>query len=175
MINYTQIYSHKKSHHQFAAALRDNCPLLLSREMTSALSIAVTQSNAVTIATIIQYIANNPNRGYERQLDGLLHYICEMAPTSLDVVLDNSMIPYKTNVPDYSALKKESKCTVHESQVIELSEFVQEESKTKDIESVEFSTSAFTLDTNLRSKASGDLVDILVTTDHEQIMGTSVV
>lgn len=66
MVNATQIYAYYQSQHELSAAIRDECPLLVSREGTSALSIAagnertvqegqiVRHKNEVMIATIIK-------------------------------------------------------------------------------------------------------------------------
>ena len=67
------------------------------------------------IATIIKQIANSPNKGYERQLKGVLLDVVGMPLVGLDKVLENSMIPYSVNVPEYSSLKNSVECIVRDS------------------------------------------------------------
>jgi len=67
------------------------------------------------ISGIIKTIIKYPDMKYERQLDGHVFELMEMGVAGLDKVLDNSMIPYNTNVPEYNNIKKSTEIKVIDS------------------------------------------------------------
>ena len=221
MINYTQIYATRKSRRQLAASLRDGCPLLVSRQGTSALNIAISLEHSVMISGIIKTIIKYPDMKYERQLDGHVFELMEMGVAGLDKVLDNSMIPYNTNVPEYNNIKKSTEIKVIDSQILDYTRFsakkpakkplhkviakkpkgrVQEvmlamldwikkkpETANSDGEeqpvqtttqenkdAVEYSMSAFKVDTKYGSKESNRLIELLLTDDNEDLLKTEI-
>jgi len=87
----------------------------------------------VLSSEVIKTIADNPKKGYERQLEGsvmikktnpkkedehlleessIIYELMGMTIPGLEKVLENSIIPYHSNVPEYLEMKEDEQTVV---------------------------------------------------------------
>jgi hypothetical protein len=91
-VNLTHIYCLYQVDNALKNAIDDRCPLIMSLDNVSALSLALEHNNFVLIRDIITFIAKNSTAANLRLLNGNLPVLNLMKLTHLATIYENAFI-----------------------------------------------------------------------------------
>jgi hypothetical protein len=100
-VNLTHIYCLYQVDNALKVALDDGCPLLMSLDNVSGLSLAIEHNNFVLIRDIITFISKNPTDANLRKLNGNLPILNLMKLNHLDEIYENAFIVQTERIPKF--------------------------------------------------------------------------
>jgi hypothetical protein len=105
-VNLTHIYTLYQVDSALKSAIDDKCPLIMSLDNVSALSLALEHQNFVLIRDIVDFIANNPTRANLRLCNGNLPTLNQMKLAHLSDIYENAFIAQHDRIPKFIVPKE---------------------------------------------------------------------
>jgi hypothetical protein len=100
-VNLTHIYCLYQVDSAMKAAIDDDCPVIMSMDNVSALSLALEHNNFVLIRDLVDFIAVNPTAANLRLCNGNLPTLNQMKLGHLADIYENAFIIQHDRIPKF--------------------------------------------------------------------------